>query len=320
MKKITIAIAFFCICFSFDFACSNRANLITVDDEGDGDFTSIIEAVNYLQPGDTIEVYSGTYYEYYIWINVSNVIIRGVDFELGNGNDTGKPRIYGEDKERIFLTSNVNNITINNFFFDNRGPDGVNMILGLYDSENITISDSIFFNCTHGIKIYESNYCIINNNTIAHTSNRAGIHVHYASNIVITNNKIFDIPNFRGINLWDADHCIIENNIISECGESCIEVSSCVGTEIRHNQLTDSEYGIRMYLSYNTIVENNYFDNNHLHARFQQGRYIPGNNRWDGNYWARGRIIPVAIPGYILQFIPWINIDWYPAMEPYQIS
>ena len=39
-------------------------NIITVDDEpGDADFTSIKEAVNASSPGDTIEVYSGTYPE-----------------------------------------------------------------------------------------------------------------------------------------------------------------------------------------------------------------------------------------------------------------
>ena len=34
-------------------------NIITVDNEGDGDYTSIKEAVNNANPGDTIEVYSG---------------------------------------------------------------------------------------------------------------------------------------------------------------------------------------------------------------------------------------------------------------------
>jgi hypothetical protein len=42
--------------------------IIIVDDEGDGDYTSIKEALNHANPGDTIEVYSGTYYEYNIYI------------------------------------------------------------------------------------------------------------------------------------------------------------------------------------------------------------------------------------------------------------
>ena len=44
-------------------------DIIVVDDEGDGDFIRIKDALNYASPGDTIEVYSGTYNEHTIKIN-----------------------------------------------------------------------------------------------------------------------------------------------------------------------------------------------------------------------------------------------------------
>jgi len=38
---------------------SNIRNIFIVDDEGDGDYTSIMETVNHANPSDTIEIYSG---------------------------------------------------------------------------------------------------------------------------------------------------------------------------------------------------------------------------------------------------------------------
>ena len=60
--------------------------VIIVDDEGDGDYTSIKEAVNNTNPGGTIEVYSGTYYECGIEIYTENITLRGIPYELGNGS------------------------------------------------------------------------------------------------------------------------------------------------------------------------------------------------------------------------------------------
>jgi len=69
-------------------------DVITVDNEGDGDYTSIKQALNNANPGDIIEVYSGTYYERNITVQTERVTFQGVAYELGSGNDTGKPFIH----------------------------------------------------------------------------------------------------------------------------------------------------------------------------------------------------------------------------------
>jgi len=69
--------------------------------------------------------------------------------------------------------------------------------------------------------------------------------------------------------------------------------------------------------SHNQIVNNN-FISNRFEARFLLSDY----NRWSGNYWNRLRILPKLIFGTIKIgsiSIPWFNIDWRPALRPYDI-
>ena len=89
-------------------------NTITVDDEpGDADFTSIKEALNYSSPGDTIEVYSGTYFEQGIHIVKDNITLVGIAHELGGGGDSGKPFING-DGTAIVIHVQENHIIVSN--------------------------------------------------------------------------------------------------------------------------------------------------------------------------------------------------------------
>ena len=70
---------------------TNGTTIITVDDEpGDADFTSIKEAVNSSIPGDTIEVYSGTYLEQGIHIVKDNITLLGISHERGVCDDGAK--------------------------------------------------------------------------------------------------------------------------------------------------------------------------------------------------------------------------------------
>ena len=100
MKRIlTIGVILLFIGMSIPFTSSKQqslGNVITVDDEGDGDYTSIKEAVINSNPGDTIEVYSGTYLEQGIHIVNDNIALLGISHELGEGDDTGKPFIKGD--------------------------------------------------------------------------------------------------------------------------------------------------------------------------------------------------------------------------------
>ena len=89
--------------------------IITVDDEpGDADYTSIKEALNNSNTGDTIEVYSGTYKEDEISILKTNLNLNGLPYELGPGNDTGKPIIDAIGSNDAFSIYG-DNVIINGF-------------------------------------------------------------------------------------------------------------------------------------------------------------------------------------------------------------
>ena len=76
MKKIIIAFFFIILLISSSLSTlsglelSNHETIfldkLIVDNEGDGDYKNIQNAISNAKPGDIIEVYSGTYYEHII--------------------------------------------------------------------------------------------------------------------------------------------------------------------------------------------------------------------------------------------------------------
>ncbi|HEC92394.1 MAG TPA: hypothetical protein ENI51_05290, partial [Candidatus Atribacteria bacterium] len=89
-----------------------------VDDEGDGDYTSIQTAIDHANNGDTIMVFSG-YYPENLCIE-KEIFLIGIEEEFENGTDTGKPVVehwdWGGDFPAIDISTN--NMTF--FGFDVR--------------------------------------------------------------------------------------------------------------------------------------------------------------------------------------------------------
>ena len=78
-------------------------------------------------------------------------------------------------------------------------------------------------------------------------------------------------------------------------------------------------YCLKVFHNYNWIYGNNFF-NNGINAYFFNCII----NFWFGNCWDDWFLLfPRPIYGYIFLFndlsIPWLNFDWHPAREPYDI-
>ena len=139
---------------------------ITVDNEGDGDFTTIQAA------GDEIEVYSGEYFENVI-VNVEGITLTGIDMELGTGSDTGFPIINGgglddvltieRDDGVIFETAVVSHFRITG--------TGVTSDAGIrvYLARDIELSYNEIYECDIGMFIDAVDTCEIKFNNLCIT-------------------------------------------------------------------------------------------------------------------------------------------------------
>jgi len=292
-------------------------DVIIVDDEGDGDYTSIKEAVNNANPGDTIEVYSGTYYEHGINIVDEGITLLGIPHELGNGSDRGKPFIDGEGQDYVIFFD-AKNITLTSFHIENDGGSAAHDMIDLSQkAEGCTISNNDLFNTSFClIYIKGSNSKIINNN-ISHSSLDEGICLRSpCHNCLVSGNIITDVE--TGLLLWESNNHTITGNKIMNCSDFGIDVAGSYN-KIIGNHIEDNDIGIQIWNFFNSVKRNN-FINNDLHAQFIYG--IPllqrFTNIWFGNYWDKPRLLPYPIPG-VLVLLPIIQFDWRPALKPYNI-
>lgn len=292
-------------------------NIITVDDEpGDGDYTSIKEAVDNSKPGDTIEVYSGTYYENDIMIETDDIILKGIPYELGNGSDTGKPFLNGMGHSLLFILSD--RVIFSGFRIENKGTIAAGTIT--LNTANYCLISENDVSDTLGTQIYCwkcHNTSIINNN-LSHCAIRQGILIDESNNNELSGNVISDMGG-EGILVWPGDNNIITGNIIKRCSEGI----SLIGNSnlVKQNLLEDNTYGLTIYDGFfNKIQQNNFINNTKRDAFFLLGIYtIPLPSFWFNNYWSRPRILPYPIFGSVLFFIPWVQFDWHPALKPYDI-
>lgn len=243
-------------------------NIITVDNEGDGDYASIKEAVNNSNPGDIIKVYSGTYLEQKINISIENITLDGVTYELGIGNDSGKPIINNTIFQAEIFGINADGVTISSFIMNNNYSSTKMVTIGQYKDCVISNCDIIHRSYGNCISSHAINNCLIENNTIiAYENNTDGISVFesYTRNTSIINNTISaatgihikgsqhiiqgnNINNctFSGITKWyNANNITIKNNVITNC---CFGIlysnSESVNNVICYNEFRENFVGI----------------------------------------------------------------------------
>jgi parallel beta-helix repeat protein len=316
----------------------SRGTTITVDDDGDGDYTSIKDAVNHSNPGDIIEVYSGTYLEgEKIIMNIPEITLNGIPYELGGGNGTGGPLIQCS---YVIFWVTADKTTISGFIMQKEIGQG-----DLIDVDSV-------------------NGCLISNNTIQNGTEypNTGIDCFNSTSVQIINNIIKNIDG-DGIFFEESDNaCICGNSISnSECG---IFIDSSESINITKNMIDGCDVGIRLGSSYNMTLylnnlesnsigltlelsgKNNIKHNNFINNSRDAGwlavkipitqRWKSIRNQWIDNYWndwiKKG---PKMIPGVIfilIGIIPGVEIflpigiplllfqfDWHPAQEPYDI-
>lgn len=204
-----------------------------VDNEGDGDFLTIQDAINDAEAGDTIKVYSGIYEEN-IHVFKDELIFTGIDFELGIGTDQGYPIIdanYGGSC--IYIASDQ--VNIHGFIMQHSGNDS-----------NVA-----------GIKI-QSDDMIIEDNVII--NNNIGIIIDDGENNFILNNNISF--NSYALSLYDAHNNVIQNNEISNNEIGIHQQLSSYSEIAENNIMKNMLYGLVINSSqYNDIINNDFLEN-----------------------------------------------------------
>ena len=309
----------------------------------------IQDGINNAIDGDTVFVYSGTYYE-------NPTVYKRITLYGENKNTT---IIDGRGEDNVLqiswnaYESTVTGFTIQNSSMWNRA--GI-----VVSSDSVLISQNIIKSNAVGIDL-KGQTCTIKENKITENSEK-GIHVRANSNSIIMN----DITNnsFAGIVLLGEtvhDVLISENNIINhrdgiwisglyetyyiDICKNVIANSSKAGialygsTEslimgnifeynndgimivlaendvIKENIFSNNKQGVAVWGSTNNRINRNNFINNEKHAFFSHliFPYIKSKNNWNRNYWDNHHLpLPKPILGQKLIVLPplVINLSW----------
>ena len=336
---------------------SSSENIYVDDDADSGWYDSthvrtIQESIQNSSGYNDIYVYNGTYYENVVIskkvtlygenrnntiidgnakASPINILVDGVKIDGFTIKNSRKKILDLSGSSGIFINSNYNIIS-NNTITEN--------IKGIYFNEcnNNTIENNYFVKNRvriiilfgEGISIIYSKNNVIRKNTFK--DNIQGIALTGSENNNITEN-IFE-GNRIGVYASGSNYNTIHRNTIKKCGngifltDSLNTKTSSKKNVIKRNLLTLNRIGIfTTGAADNTITENN-FILNIKNAKFMIENFTHLTNKYSKNYWNRPRIMPKVIFGFKLMQIPFIpkifripliNIDWHPAIKPYEI-
>jgi len=247
----------------------------------------------------------------------------------------------------IYGTRSHNNLIIDNYFL---GPDekfcyGIDIHYG--DNNNITGnqitdirhypigfssgSNNIVFK--NEVNSYSSRYGISLkgslNAVLFNTINTYGTYPEVPYNYIkiqgdfnnIENNNLIAYHQGSDVGIYvEGENNLISKNLISSINGYAIDLISYFSSynTVSYNNIINNSRGIWITGgNFNQIIYNNFQNNGH-NAFFYLFSFF---NTWDGNYWDGSRIVPYPITGRLfLSIIPWIQFDWRPAQEPYDIG
>ena len=229
---------------------NNNGHMLVVDKNGEGDYTSIQEAINNAKPGSTIYVKKGIYSEIIIIKKQINLV----------GEDKDSTLISPiSEKNKYAICLGAPDITIQSCSIKNGAPglytNGIRIIssrtevrncnvfdtpvgIAIWTSNNI-IDNCHFWNCKdEGIALIGSSYSDCNNNTIKNCvfyENCDGIELQHSSSNTILNCTFYD-NSHSGI---DAITSSNDKNTISNCKIYNNEVHGIYLSASSENQIID---------------------------------------------------------------------------------
>jgi parallel beta-helix repeat protein len=258
-----------------------------------GAFTSIQDAINAANPGDTVYVYSGTYFEKVVVNKMINLTGEDRNSTIINGGGTGTVVYVTTDWVNItsftitngiyglYLDSLSNNNIINNNVSNN--GDGIYLY---YSNGNKLSGNNVYSNNDRAIYLFLSSNNTITNNNIS-SNNKDGICLSSSSNNTITGNNVSSNSWYGIIISWSSNNTLISNNFINDglfivgwylwhynshnisksvnidgipVGQ--IILANCTDFNIKNLQIDNTDVGIEVAYSTNTLITDNTATNN----------------------------------------------------------
>jgi len=257
-------------------AGAGGAAVITVDDSGGADFTSIQAAVYAAAVGDTIEVRSGTYVE-----NVDvrkQLTLRGID------TGAGMPVVDAFDKGDAITLRYANGITLEGFVTTN--ASSYKRGIYLYDSNDNTLSGNYAMNNKVGIGLLVSNNNTLTGNT--GTNNYIGIHLYCSDNNFVSDNNLTN--SYYGIEVGTSsnNNMLISNDVTNNTYGIHITVANQHSTSsnnmLNGNNVVNNKFGIVLDSSNNALHGNN-VTNNEWAIFLRSNNNTLDNNNFTNNKW-----------------------------------
>jgi parallel beta-helix repeat protein len=214
MRKI-IGIVFVCLTLvlsTVGFSTAVNNDTIYVDDDGDADYANIQDAIDAASDGDTIFVYSGTYY---------GLIIINKTVTL-TGEEKTSTIIDGEQLGEDTITVTAPNFYISGFTIRN-GPRGCGYNSGLKveNADNCVIENNVFTDNCWAAEIRSSSHCIFSDNTII-DNEQGGVHLAMSPSTQVTE-CTFSGNGKEGLAIFQGNDQVISSNTFIDCG---IEIGS----------------------------------------------------------------------------------------------
>ncbi len=235
------------------------AAVFTVGNNGEGNYSSIQEAVNNAQNGDTIFVSPGVYREN---VNVNKELAIISSSEL-SGDMTNRTYIIGAVPSNDVFSISSSNVTINGFHIAG-GPSGMDTLrqVGLYleGVQNCSLSNNTLVLNDVGISLNNSQGNLLDNNLVGLGS--SGILLSMSNENMLSNNMV--MTNNEGILLENSTNNSLMNNTADANGMGIFLGTSKMNM-LAYNLISRNNYGVILanMADSNVLVNNSMYMNGH---------------------------------------------------------